>query len=114
MDWLIVSKFLIQIQHITALIGILIILSGIIISAFRYIYYLVTGILIEHNDKINTIRLNFGRILILGLEFIVAADLISTITTPDYYSIGIVAIIVAIRTLLSFSLNKEIATLSKK
>jgi uncharacterized membrane protein len=43
---------------------------------------------------INQIRLRLGRVLTLGLEFIVAADLIGTTTTPDYYSVGIVAIIV--------------------
>ncbi|WP_242604432.1 DUF1622 domain-containing protein [Legionella gresilensis] len=50
----------------------------------------------------------------LGLEFIVAADLISTITAPDYYTIGIVAIIVLIRTVLTYALNHEINSISKK
>ncbi len=50
----------------------------------------------------------------LGLEFIVAADLIGTTTTPDYYSLGIVAGIVAIRTLLNYSLNRELTALSKE
>ena len=52
-------------------------------------------------------------ILTLGLEFIVAADLIGTTTAPDYYSVGIVASIVLIRTVLSYTLNKEITSLSK-
>ena len=114
MDWLLIVKFLVQIQHSVAFIGILIIISGVIVAVLQYLYYVFTGILISHGDKVNNIRLNLGRILILGLEFIIAADLISTITMPDYYSLGIVAIVVAIRTLLSLSLNRELATLSKK
>lgn len=48
----------------------------------------------------------------MGLEFIVAADLIGTTTTPDYYALGILAIIVAIRTVLSFTLNRELMALN--
>ena len=63
---------------------------------------------------INQIRLRLGRVLILGLEFIVAADLIGTTTAPDYYAVGIVACIVLIRTLLSYTLNREIDALSQQ
>ena len=63
---------------------------------------------------INQIRLKLGRVLTLGLEFIVAADLIGTTTAPDYYSVGIVASIVLIRTLLSYTLNREISELSQQ
>lgn len=62
---------------------------------------------------LNKIRLNLGIVLTLGLEFIVAADLIGTTTAPDYYSVGIVASIVLIRTVLSFTLNREINAISK-
>lgn len=67
----------------------------------------------QDNSYINAIRLRLGRIIILGLEFIIAADLISSTTTPDYYDLGILAIIVAVRTVLSFTLNREIADLTK-
>jgi uncharacterized membrane protein len=52
-------------------------------------------------------------VLTLGLEFIVAADLISTTTAPDYYTVGIVASIVLIRTVLSYTLNREINSIAK-
>ncbi len=65
-------------------------------------------------DEIDTIRLKFGRHIILGLEFIVAADVIETTTTPDYYSIGILAILVALRSFLSYFLGREIAALNKE
>lgn len=114
MDWTNIHAVLLVIQRIVSCIGILIILMGVIVALGHFLYYIATGQVGRHGSKINSVRLDLGRVLILGLEFIVASDLIGTTTTPDYYSVGILAIIVAIRTLLSYSLNKEIADLSKK
>lgn len=50
-----------------------------------------------------------GRSILLGLEFLVAADIIRTVAiTPTFSSVGVLAIIVLIRTFLSFSLELEI------
>jgi len=114
MDWQTVHAILVFVQHCVSTIGILIIISGILFALFQYLYFFSSGKLISHGEKINEIRLSLGRVLILGLEFIVAADLIGSTTTPDYYSVGLLAIIVAIRTLLSYSLNRELASLSKR
>lgn len=101
------------IQRCVAFLGVLIILSGVLIALFRYAMFLTKNTKTQ-GAEINNIRLSLGRVLILGLEFIVAADLISTTTAPDYYSIGIVAIVVAIRTVLSFSINRELMSLKKE
>ncbi len=114
MDWGVLNHILLIIQHIISFIGVLIIFSGVIIALFQYINYLFSGKIIHHGAKINDIKLTLGRTLILGLEFIVAADLIGTTTTPDYYALGILGIIVLIRTLLSFSLSRELLTASKE
>jgi len=114
MDWQILHNFLIMIQHIVSLLGILIILSGICLATYQYLLQFIKGQIITEGANINAIRLNLGKILILGLEFIIAADLIGTTTTPDYYALGILAIIVVIRTVLSFTINREIMALSKE
>ena len=50
-----------------------------------------------------------GRSILLGLELLVAADLIRTVAvTPTLRSVGVLATIVLIRTFLSFSLELEI------
>ena len=108
-----ITTILSFIQHCVSLLGILIIISGILLAAGKYVYLLFTYSGTDQGGRVNDIRLSLGRILILGLEFIVAADLIGTITAPDYYTVGILAIIVAIRTLLSYSLNREIMDLTK-
>lgn len=55
------------------------------------------------------LRSNLGRGILLGLELLVGADIISTITSPlTIESVGLLAGIVLIRTFLSFSLETEI------
>lgn len=50
-----------------------------------------------------------GRSILLGLELLVAADIIRTVAVaPTYEGAGVLAIIVLIRTFLSFSLELEI------
>lgn len=107
-------QVILYIQYAISLAGIMIIVSGVAVGLFQYIKLVLRGQLLHENAKLNMIRLNLGRVLILGLEFIVASDLIGTTTTPDYYALGLAAIIVMIRTLLSFSLNRELAGLSKQ
>ena len=54
-------------------------------------------------------RANIGRGILLGLELLVGADIISTITAPlTVESVGLLAGIVLIRTFLSFALETEI------
>jgi uncharacterized membrane protein len=55
------------------------------------------------------LRNQLGRSILLGLEFLVAADIIRTVAvTPDAQSVAVLAGIVLIRTFLSFSLELEI------
>ena len=54
-------------------------------------------------------RANLGRGILLGLELLVGADIIATVTAPlTYQSVGLLAIVVLIRTFLSFALETEI------
>lgn len=114
MGWQYIHEILVFIQHTISVIGVLIIVSGVAYSIYQYLYSFLTNQLTSEVAGINAIRLNLGRILILGLEFIVAADLIGTTTTPDYYAVGLLAIIVVIRTVLSFSINRELMSIGKE
>jgi uncharacterized membrane protein len=114
MDWLNLHEVLVVVQRCVSGIGILIILTGVLLATSQYIYFVFTAQLTSQGSGINTIRLNLGRILILGLEFIVAADLIGTTSTPDYYAVGMLAIIVLVRTVLSFSINRELMSIAKE
>lgn len=61
-------------------------------------------------DAYRLYRQGLGRAILLGLEFLVGADIIRTVAIdPTFTSAGILAIIVAVRTFLSFSLELEIS-----
>ena len=54
-------------------------------------------------------RQQLGRTILLGLELLVAADIVRTVAvTPTLTSVAVLAVIVLIRTFLSFSLELEI------
>ncbi|HYR11088.1 MAG TPA: DUF1622 domain-containing protein [Longimicrobium sp.] len=54
-------------------------------------------------------RRNLGRGILLGLEFLVIADIIGTVAIePTFRNLGVLGLIVLIRTFLSFSLEVEI------
>lgn len=54
-------------------------------------------------------RQDVGRAILIGLEFLVAADIIRTVAiTPTFTSVGVLALIVLVRTFLSFTLELEI------
>lgn len=56
-----------------------------------------------------TLREAFGGVILLGLELLVAADLVKTVTSePTLTDAIVLGIIVLIRTILSFSLQVEI------
>jgi uncharacterized membrane protein len=55
------------------------------------------------------VRTVFGRSILLGLEFLVAADIIRTVAVePSLGNVAVLGLIVLIRTFLSFSLEVEI------
>ena len=56
-----------------------------------------------------TLRKTFGAVLLLGLEILVAADLITTVAVaPTLRNVAVLGLIVLIRTFLSVSLQVEI------
>lgn len=60
-------------------------------------------------SRFHAYRSNLGRAILLGLEFLVAADIINTVAiTPTMNSVLVLGMIVLIRTFLSFSLEVEI------
>ena len=60
-------------------------------------------------DAYRTLRETFGGVLLLGLEILVAADLVRTVAVePTMENVAILGLIVLIRTFLSFSLEIEI------
>jgi uncharacterized membrane protein len=54
-------------------------------------------------------RQQVGKAILLGLEFLVAADIIRTVAvSPTFRGVGVLAVVVAVRTFLSFTLDVEL------
>ena len=89
----------------TEVAGVLLIVGGLVIASARYV-------LSPKNagvPRYQRYRQDLGRAILLGLEVLVAADIIGTVAlTPTMNSVIVLAMIVAIRTFLSWSLALEL------
>ena len=85
--------------------GVAVIVIGIALATAAY----VRGAW-KDDDGYRRYRRQIGRAILLGLEVLVAADIIRTVAiSPTFQSVGVLAIIVAIRTFLSFTLELELS-----
>ena len=95
------------VTRIIEITGVAIIASGAFGTLLLFLYRFATGF--DREKAITRLRASLGRAILLGLEFLVAADIINTVAVePTVESVIVLAGIVAIRTFLSFSLETEI------
>src|SRR3954447_17700474 len=86
--------------------GVAVVVIGVLVATF-----LTLRVLLQRKDgAYESYRRLLGRSILLGLEFLVAGDIIRTVAvSPTFRSVGVLAAIVLIRTFLSFSLELEIS-----
>ncbi len=96
-----------QLLHVTTraieAAGVIVIVLGVLVAGF--------GFLRDRGEQgaYHRLRATLGRAILLGLELLVAADIINTVAIePTLQSVFVLAGIVAIRTFLSLSLEVEI------
>jgi uncharacterized membrane protein len=87
--------------------------AGIIIgisALFGLISFLkiLTKSTIEQTQDKETIRLRLARGMLLALDFEVGSDILKTVLVPSLNGLTILAVVVGIRIVLSWSLSKEI------
>jgi uncharacterized membrane protein len=89
------------------LLGIAALVVGLLAALFAGARSLVDGRGVENASRV--VRSAFGRSILLGLEFLVAADIIRTVAVqPSLENVLVLGLIVLIRTFLSFSIEVEI------
>jgi len=102
-----IHVFVDQLAKVLELVGVAIIIGGIVLASAIFVRDGASTK--DWRSAYPHYRSNIGRGILLGLELLVGADIISTITAPlTFESVGLLAAIVAIRTFLSFSLETEI------
>ncbi|MCC3289890.1 DUF1622 domain-containing protein [Arthrobacter sp. zg-Y1110] len=99
-------------QHLIESVGELMDLAGvaaIVLGAVAATIAAAAAAMRRRGPVYEEYRQRLGRSILLGLELLVAADIIRTVAvTPTFESVGILAIIVLIRTFLSYSLQLEV------
>jgi uncharacterized membrane protein len=102
-----VHIFIDQLAKALDLAGVAIIVGGVVLASLRFVLDVTRAG--GWQSAFPHYRSNIGRGILLGLELLVGADIITTITAPlTFESVGLLAGIVLIRTFLSFSLETEI------
>jgi uncharacterized membrane protein len=89
----------------TELAGVALITGGLLLAALRALRAAGRPAI----ERIEQARHDMGRAILLGLEVLVAADIVRTVAfTPTLSSVAVLAVVVAIRTFLSWSLALEL------
>ena len=90
-------------------LGVLVIVFGVGCGLVRFVraeLQAARGADVEDDRK--RLRHVLGYYLLLGLEFLIAADIIDTLMKPSVQDLIVLGAIVLIRTVISYSLNAEL------
>ncbi|MFO8081198.1 MAG: DUF1622 domain-containing protein [Armatimonadota bacterium] len=91
-----------------ALVGVAVLAWGVLIGVVELVrleIHRLHGREIAHERAL--VRQDLGYYILLGLEFLIAADIIRTILHPGLEELGVLGAIVAIRTVISHFLTRE-------
>jgi len=93
------------ITEIVEFIGVLTIFVGALYSLIKFLIFIPK----KEADNYIQLRQGLGKSILLGLEILIAADIMATVVTdPTMKSVVILGLIVLIRTFLSMSLQVEL------
>ncbi len=97
------------VELVISVISVIVVIYGALLAFFA----IVKTELLRFKKKYSILRLrviraDLGTYLLLGLELLIAADVLKTILEPGMNELLILGGIVILRTVLSFFLNKEI------
>ena len=103
-----IDQFAVEAGKIVELTGVCVLIVGAILASAAFLVRMIRQK--PFDDAYHALRADLGRAILLGLEFLVIADIIGTVAVePTLQNLGVLAVIVAIRTLLSFALELEVS-----
>lgn len=96
------------------IIGIIIVLYGFVLSLFQLVVKEAGRFTGRYDGMVSCerVRLMLGTYILLGIEFMIASDIINTVISKSIESLIFVAALVVIRTAISFFLGRELAELA--
>ena len=107
--------FLNILATIIGVISLLIVTYGVFVGFIAFLsneFKRINGTYTINN--VRQLRADFGSYLLLGLEFLIASDILKTVVDPTLDELAILGGVVIVRTVLSVFLNKEIKELAEE
>lgn len=102
------EAFVASAAHAVELVGVVVLLAGAGLAGIAFVHRLLGGA--GFGSAYQALRMDLGRAILLGLELLVIGDIIGTVAVaPTLLNLGLLALIVAIRTFLSVVLELEVS-----
>lgn len=83
----------------------------IFVGAVRTIVKYLRACLGRGPDHMTSLRIQLGQNMVMGLEFLVAADILRTALTPTWNEMLLLATLIALRTVLNYFVERELKAL---
>ncbi len=100
-----IKTYINYIASIVELMGVVVIFLGIVYAFYLFFFSKDSNYLKNYS----ILRQNLGKSILLGLEILIAADIMSTVVTePTITSVTVLGMIVLVRTFMSLSLEVEL------
>ncbi|MBS1518749.1 MAG: DUF1622 domain-containing protein [Bacteroidetes bacterium] len=103
------DEFIINASFVISIMSLLVIAYGSILGILAFAQNEIGRVTGKFSMKrLNFIKINFGYYLLLGLDFLIAADVVRTILENTIQDLMILGVSVIIRTLLAYFLGREL------
>ncbi len=100
-----IKTYINYISSVVELMGVVVIFMGIVFAFYLFFFSKNN----QSHKNYSILRQNLGKSILLGLEILIAADIMSTVVTePTMTSVTVLAMIVLVRTFMSLSLEVEL------
>jgi len=103
------------ISSVISVVSITVVVYGTLIAAFSFVRNELRRLTGKFDiERLHVLRVDLGSYILLGLELLIASDILKTILEPGLTELCILGGIVVLRTVLSVFLNKEISEIGKE
>lgn len=85
----------------------------IVVGSARTIVQYLRSCIGRSSDHMSSLRIQLGQSMVMGLEFLVAADILRTALTPTWNEMLLLAALIGLRTVLNYFVELELRTLDR-
>jgi uncharacterized membrane protein len=110
----VIKNILLVTAEVIDIIGILILLFGFIKILFKYLRTEFKNILHTPIRLLQKIRCELGIYILLALDFLIASDIIQTITELSQEQLIELSVMILLRTAIGYFLGKEVDEIESK